>query len=171
MGSLFFNWRIIALQYCVGFHHNIAWISHSYVYILTFWASLPSPIPPTTEHQPGLPVFYSSFPPVIWITHNSGLPWWLNYTWLWTSLIVQMVKKSACNARDPGSIPGVGRSPGEGNGNLLQYSCLENSMDRGVWWATVHGIAKSHTWLTNTHNVVLYICSTSSLSIHLLMNI
>ena len=46
-------------------------------------------------------------------------------------------KVSACNAGDPGSIPGLGRSPGEGNGNPLQYSCLENPMDRGAWWATV----------------------------------
>ena len=45
-------------------------------------------------------------------------------------------KESACNAGDPGSIPGSGRSPGEGNGNPLQYSCLENPMDRGAWWAT-----------------------------------
>ena len=54
-------------------------------------------------------------------------------------------KASACNAGDPGSIPGSGRSPGEGNGNLLQYSCLENSMDGGAWWATVHGVTKSWT--------------------------
>ena len=54
-------------------------------------------------------------------------------------------KKSACNAGDPGSIPGLGRSPGEGNGNLLQYSCLENSMDRGASWATVPGVPKSWT--------------------------
>ena len=54
-------------------------------------------------------------------------------------------KESACNVRDPSSIPGLGRSPGEGNGNPLQYSCLENSMNRGVWRATVHGIAKSWT--------------------------
>jgi len=54
-------------------------------------------------------------------------------------------KESACNVGDPGSIPGSGRSTGEGNGNLLQYSCLENPMDKGVWWATVHGIAKSQT--------------------------
>ena len=47
-------------------------------------------------------------------------------------------KSSACNAADPGLIPGSGRSPGEGNGNPLQYSCLENPMDRGAWWATVH---------------------------------
>ena len=53
-------------------------------------------------------------------------------------------KESACNAGDPGSIPGLGRSPEEGNGNPLQYSCLENSMDKGAWWATVHGVAKRH---------------------------
>ena len=58
-------------------------------------------------------------------------------------------KVSACNAGDPGSIPGSGRSPGEGNGNPLQYSCLENPMDRGAWWATVHGVAKSRTQLSN----------------------
>ena len=51
-------------------------------------------------------------------------------------------KESACNAEDPGSIPGSGRSPGEGNGNPLQYSCLENPMDRGAWQATVHGVAR-----------------------------
>ena len=51
-------------------------------------------------------------------------------------------KASACNAGDPGSIPGSRRSPGEGNGNPLQYSCLENPMDREAWWATVHGVAK-----------------------------
>ena len=51
-------------------------------------------------------------------------------------------KESACSAEHPGSIPGSGRSPGEGNGNLLQYSCLENPMDRGAWWATVHGVAE-----------------------------
>ena len=54
-------------------------------------------------------------------------------------------KASAYNAGDPGSIPGLGRSPGEGNGNPLQYSCLKNPMDRGAWWATVHGVAESDT--------------------------
>ena len=49
-------------------------------------------------------------------------------------------KESACNAGDPGFIPRLGRSPGEGNGNPLQYSCLENSIDRGAWWATDHGV-------------------------------
>ena len=54
-------------------------------------------------------------------------------------------KVSACSAGDLGSIPGSGRSPGEGNGNPLQYSCLENPMDGGAWQTTVHGIAKSRT--------------------------
>ena len=58
-------------------------------------------------------------------------------------------KESACNAGDPGTFPGSGRSPGEGNGNPLQYSSLENSMDRGAWQATVHGVAKSWTWLSD----------------------
>ena len=54
-------------------------------------------------------------------------------------------KQSTCNAGDPGSIPRLGRSPGEGNGNPLQYSCLDNSIDREARWATVHGAAKSWT--------------------------
>ena len=56
-----------------------------------------------------------------------------------------VVKNPPANAGDPGSFPGSGRSSGEGNGNPLQYSCLESSMDRGAWRATVHGVAKSQT--------------------------
>ena len=63
----------------------------------------------------------------------SELPWWL--TW----------KESACNAGDWGSILGSGRSPGGGNGNPLQYSCLGNPMDRGAWWATVYEAEKNWT--------------------------
>ena len=55
-------------------------------------------------------------------------------------------KESACSAEDPGSIPGSGRSPGEGNGKPLQFPCLENLMDRGAWWAAVHG-PQSGAWL------------------------
>ena len=55
-------------------------------------------------------------------------------------------KEPACNAGDPGLIPGLGRSPGEGNGYPLQYFCLENSMDRGAWWATVHGVVRARPW-------------------------
>ena len=64
-----------------------------------------------------------------------GFPWWLSG------------KEYACNAGDMGSIPESGRSPGEGNGNQLQYSCLDNPMDRGAWWATVPGVAKSQIQL------------------------
>ena len=63
-----------------------------------------------------------------------------------------MVKNPPANAgdvRDVGSVPGSGRSPGKGNGNPLQYSCLENPMDRGAWRATVHGVAKSQTQLSD----------------------
>ena len=59
------------------------------------------------------------------------------------------VKVSACNAGDLGLIPGLGKSPGEGNGNTLQYSCLENPMDKGAWWARVHGVSKSWTRRSN----------------------
>ena len=66
-----------------------------------------------------------------------------------------MVKKLPANAGNIGPIPGSGRSPGEGNDNPLQHSCLENSMDRGAWWATVHGVAKSWTQLsTHTHKLL-----------------
>ena len=59
-------------------------------------------------------------------------------------------KESICNAGDPGVIPGSGRSPGKGNGNAFQYSCLENCMDWGACWATVHGVGKSQTdWVAN----------------------
>ena len=58
-------------------------------------------------------------------------------------------KASAYNAGDPGSIPWSGRSSGEGNGKPLQYSCLENSIDGGAWWAAVHGVTKSQTQLSN----------------------
>ena len=60
-------------------------------------------------------------------------------------------KESACNVGDLGLISGLGRSPGEGNGYPLHYSCLENPMDRGAWWATGHGVAKSQTRLSDKH--------------------
>ena len=64
-------------------------------------------------------------------------------------------KESSCKVRDPGLIPGLKRSPGEGNGNPLQYSCLENLMDRGAWQAIVHWIAKNRTQLRHTHTHTL----------------
>ena len=58
-------------------------------------------------------------------------------------------KESVCSARDPGSNPGLGRCPGEGNGNPRHYSCLEDSMDRGAWQATIHGVTKTWTLMSN----------------------
>ena len=68
--------------------------------------------------------------------YSLGLPWWLS-------------KEPSHGAGDLGSIPGLGRSPGEGNGNSLQYSCLGNPMDRGAWRATVHGVANSRMQLSH----------------------
>ena len=72
---------------------------------------------------------YCSTPP--------GLPWWFKQ------------EESTCNTGDLGSSPWLGRSLGEGNGNTFQYSCLENPMDRGDLWATVHGVTKSWTRLND----------------------
>ena len=66
------------------------------------------------------------------------------FEYIWDSLVAQTVK-SACSVGDLSLIPGLGRSPGEGNGNSLQYSCLENPMDRGAWWANDLRVAKSWT--------------------------
>ena len=63
--------------------------------------------------------------------------------------MVQKVKDLSPNVGDPGSMPGSGRSPGEGNGYPLQYSCLEKSMDKGAWWAIVHTVSKNRTQLSN----------------------
>ena len=73
------------------------------------------------------------------------------YIHMWASLVAQTVNNLPANAGDLNLIPGSGRSSGEGNGYSLQSSCLENSMDRGAWWATVHGIAKSQTRLSDWH--------------------
>ena len=62
--------------------------------------------------------------------------------------VVENLPASAGNLREVGSIPGSGRSPGEGNGNPLQYSCLENPIERGAWWAAVQGVVKSRTQLS-----------------------
>ena len=65
------------------------------------------------------------------------------------ALVAQSVKNLPAVQETQGLIPGWGRSPGEGNGNPLQYPCLENLMDRGAWWAAVHGVAKSRTRLSD----------------------
>ena len=89
-------------------------------------------------HWEALEVRILAYKPWGHISQPKGLPWWLSG------------KESTCNAGVVGSVPGSGRSPGGGNGYPLQYSCLGNPMDRGVWWATVHGVTKEldHDWPT-----------------------
>ena len=90
-------------------------------------------------------VFFSQFLlPCVLIELFHCLSYWDNCVPQWLNS-----NASACNAGDLGLIPGWGRSPGGGNGNPFQYSCLENPMDRGVWWTTVHGLLKSWTWLSD----------------------
>ena len=69
-----------------------------------------------------------------------------------------MVKNLPANAGDVGSILELGSFTGEGNGNLLQYSCLGNTVDRGAWWTTVHGVTKSHDLVTEYTHIHLYEC-------------
>ena len=88
--------------------------------------------------MPGLPVHHQHFWFMVLVNINT-----------WTFFGGSDGKEFACNAEDLGSIPGLGRSPGEGNGNSLQYPCLGNLMDRGAWRATVHGVAKSQARLSN----------------------
>ena len=74
------------------------------------------------------------------------------------TLAVKTLPANAGDIRDGGSIPGSGRSPGEGTGNPLQYSCLENPMDRGAWWAAVHGVVESQTrlkWLSMPRTLLI----------------
>ena len=91
---------------------------------------------------------------VLWRRDRLPTPVFLGFPCGWAG------KEAACNAGDLGSIPGLARSPGEGNSNPLQYSCLENSLDRGAWQATVHGVTKSRTWLNNFH-FSNYVCQQS----------
>ena len=96
---------------------------------------------------------------------QSGLQRWASRV----VLVVKILPANAGDARDTGSIPGLGRSPGGGHGNPLQYLCLENPMDRGAWWAIVHRVAKSWTQLkqlsTHTYRGYNISISSSSLSI------
>ena len=77
-----------------------------------------------------------------WLASWLQIHWIKKYFVMWDFPGGSVGKESACNAGDPGLFPESGRSPGEENGNPLQYSCLENPMGRGAWWATVHGVAR-----------------------------
>ena len=126
-----------------------------------------SPLDSTCTCQCMIFVFLSDWLHSLW--HSLGpsthLQMTLFHSFLWLSNFPggSDCKVSAYSAGNPASIPGLGRSPGEGNGNPLQYSCLENPMDGGIWWATDHGVAKSQTWLNDftftlwLSNIPLYI--------------
>ena len=112
---------------------------------------------------------------VLWLLRVNSRSWWwtgrsgmlqfmglkiVGHNWAtelnWTVVIWNFLgdsdsKDSVCNWEDLGLIPGLGRSPGEGNGYPIQYSCLENPMDKGAWWATIHGVTKSQTRLSDFH--------------------
>ena len=116
----------------------------------------------TRNHIAGLHSYSCSLE--VW-TCGQGLFIWshllichgLNHKIYWSFPGGMVLRNLPANARDAGLIPGLGRSPGIGNGNPLQYSCLENSMDRGAWQAPVNEITKSQTWLigwAHTHNYI-----------------
>ena len=108
------------------------------------------------EEEEDYQLSHQGSPCFLWLLENVKIHIWLILCVFWTALArhtdvcIQIYsEESACNSGDLGLIPGLGRSPGEGNGNPLQYSCLENPMDRGSWRATVHGVAKSRTRLSD----------------------
>ena len=94
-------------------------------------------------------------------------PFYLHMTWCFPGdSVVKNLLSNAGDLRDVCSIPGSGRSPGRENGNLLQYSCLENSMDRGAWWTTVHWVTKSGTWLSMNAHIYINVYIWLALRIH-----
>ena len=119
-----------------------------------YWSGLPFSTPRDLPHPGIKPASLSppAFAGTFFTTVPPGKPLCQNYK-KWQCYMSfpggSDGKMSAYNAGDRGSIPGSGRSPGEGNGNPLQYSCLEHLMDGGAWLATVHGVAKSRTQLSD----------------------
>ena len=145
--------NILFFVFCFFFGQDVEWGLRNYEKGNEFWQGL--------RNKPAQTINNSWIPIVISVLGNYP---WFSLEWqgqsckkigdlkffhkrtvsffLGASLVTQLVKETACNAGDLGSIPGLGRCPGEGNGNPLQYSCLENPMDRGAWQATVHGVPR-----------------------------
>ena len=134
------SWRLITLQYCSGFCHTLTWISHGFTCI-------PENFIPNLARVPVI------FPPeFIQVNPRATKPLLVKSSSFYGQRSSDsVVKNPPANAgdEDVGSIPGSGRSSGGGRGNPLQYSCLENPMDRGAWRAAVHGVPKSWTRLSN----------------------
>ena len=136
--------KIYFLHYCVQ-----KWALLSKVTIWSQWSvfihkEYCQVLPETEASARDFAFFFTAVSPKLYLSFTSVMT-------VRDFSVAQMVKESACSAGDPGSIPGSGRSPGGGHGNLLQDSCLENPMDRGAWQATVHGLAKSPTRLSDWH--------------------
>ena len=126
-------------------YHKSESVMHTHISPL-FWVSFPFRSPESTE----FPELHSRFSLVIYFIHSTNSIWGFPDS--------SVGEESACNAGVTGSIPRSGRSPGEGNGNLLQNSCLGHPMDRGALWATVHGVAKRQDGATeHTHYII--VCS------------
>ena len=122
----------------------------------TIWATREAPVSPPLSSNCLLRETCVEYMCLKWPSSSASRCWRSGIRYLDTSHVESHIelapvwlRASACNKGTLGLIPGSGRSPGEGNGNPLQYSCLENSMDGGVWWATVHEVAKSWTRLTD----------------------
>ena len=134
-----------------------------------YWSGLPFPSPgdlPNSGIEPKSPALQvdslPSKPPVLWRTYLCVCV--CVCVCVYGFLGGSDSEESACNAGGLGLIPGKGRSPGERKGNPLHYSWLEKSMDRGAWWATVHGVTKSQTWLSDWHTFSIY---TNHFAVHL----
>ena len=127
------QWDAISSSRGSFWHRNWTWVSCTAGRFFTIWATKEGRIAHYNTISNSL--FFNSY--LSFVNPSSGSDWFSDG------------RAFTCNAGDLGSIPGSGRSPGEGNGSPLQYSCLENPRDRGAWWATVHGVTKSRTWLSN----------------------
>ena len=135
-----------------------------------FESSMPNALP-VFSHRHGHP-FPASLVPQLWTLVNKAMSLFFNTL---SSFVMGFpggseAEASACNAGDLGSIPGLGRSPGEGNGSPLQYSCLENPMDGEDWWAMVHGVAKSWTRLSDFTSLHRFVTVFLPRSKHLLIS-
>ena len=142
--ALFFSLGIaLATQYLLYLHENF----------IVFSNSMKSIPPQKNGNFIGVALNLCSFPGGAVVKNppaNAGDAWVRKIRWIRRIFPGGSGgKESVCNAGDLGSVPGSGRSPGEENGNPLQYSCLGNHMDRGACWATVHGVTKSQTQLSD----------------------
>ena len=127
----------------LGSSLSILW--HCLSLVLEWKLTFSSPVA-TAEFSKFAGILSASLLPL----HLNNEPWFSKlYSWWMSFPGGSVVKNLPAKAGDMSLIPGSRRSPGEGNGNPLQCSCLENPTDRGTWWATVHGVAKSRTWLSN----------------------